>query len=103
MLPYGVTTIKDLDAPKHFIYKLRDKLKSGEITGPELLIVGLLTLRPLAASRQHPLGSNSLWAKSEMAIEVSTPEQVSEGIRELKEAGVDFTRNSPIRRRLLVF
>ena len=27
-----------------------------------------------------------------MAIEVSTPEQVSEGIRELKEAGVDFLK-----------
>ena len=40
MLPYGVTTIKDMDAPKHFIYKLRDKLRSGEITGPELLLVG---------------------------------------------------------------
>ena len=89
VLPYGVTTIKDLDAPKHFIYKLRDKLKSGEITGPELLIVG----PNFTAPGGHPastLGSNSLWAKSEMAIEVSTPEQVSEGIRELKEAGVDF-------------
>ena len=83
--------IKDLDAPKHFIYKLRDKLKSGEITGPELLIVG----PNFTAPGGHPastLGSNSLWAKSEMAIEVSTPEQVSEGIRELKEAGVDFLK-----------
>lgn len=91
VLPYGVTTIKDLDAPKHFIYKLRDKLKSGEITGPELLIVG----PNFTAPGGHPastLGSNSLWAKSEMAIEVSTPEQVSEGIRELKEAGVDFLK-----------
>lgn len=91
VLPYGITTIKDLDAPKHFIYKLRDKLKKGEIEGPELLIVG----PNFTAPDGHPantLGSNSAWAREEMAIEVSTPEQVSAGIRELKEAGVDFLK-----------
>ena len=91
VLPYGVTTIKDLDAPKHFIYKLRDKLRSGEITGPELLIVG----PNFTAPGGHPastLGSNSPWARAEMAIEVSEPGQVSEGIRELKAAGVDFLK-----------
>ena len=91
VLPYGITTIKDLDAPKHFIYKLRDKLRSGGITGPELLIVG----PNFTAPGGHPastLGSNSPWAKEEMAIEVSTPAQVSEGIRELKQAGVDFLK-----------
>ena len=91
VLPYGITTIKDLDAPKHFIYKLRDKLKSGEITGPELLLVG----PNFTAPGGHPastLGSNSPWAKAEMALEVSTPEQVSAGIRELKQAGVNFLK-----------
>ena len=91
VLPYGITTIKDLDAPKHFIYKLRDKLRSGEITGPELLLVG----PNFTAPGGHPastLGSNSPWAKAEMAIEVSTPERVSAGIRELKKAGVDFLK-----------
>ena len=91
VLPYGITTIKDLDAPKHFIYKLRDKLKAGEMTGPELLLVG----PNFTAPGGHPastLGSNSPWAKAEMAIEVSTPAQVSEGIRELKKAGVDFLK-----------
>ena len=91
VLPYGVTTIKDLDAPKHFIYKLRSKLKSGEILGPELRMVG----PNFTAPDGHPastLGSNSPWARSEMAIEVSTPEQVSAGIRELKQAGVDFLK-----------
>ena len=91
VLPYGVTTIKDLDAPKHFIYKLRSKLKSGEILGPELRMVG----PNFTAPDGHPagtLGSNSPWARSEMAIEVSAPEQVSAGIRELKQAGVDFLK-----------
>ena len=91
VLPYGITTIKDLDAPKHFIYKLRDKLKSGEIMGPELLIVG----PNFTAPDGHPantLGSNSPWARSEMAIEVNKPEEVSAGIKELKAAGVDFLK-----------
>ena len=91
VLPYGITTIKDLDAPKHFIYKLRRKLKSGEILGPELRIVG----PNITAPDGHPastLGSNSPWARAEMAIEVSGPEQVSAGIRELKQAGVDFLK-----------
>ena len=91
VLPYGITTIKDLDAPKHFIYKLREKLRTGEIEGPELLVVG----PNFTAPDGHPantLGSNSPWARSEMAIEVSTLEQVSAGIKELKEAGVDFLK-----------
>ncbi len=91
VLPYGITAIKDMDAPKHFIYKLRGKLKSGGILGPELFIVG----PNFTAPDGHPastLGSNSPWARSEMAIEVSTPEQVSAGIRELKQAGVDFLK-----------
>ena len=91
VLPYGITTIKDLDAPKHFIYKLRQKLKSGEILGPELLVVG----PNFTAPDGHPastLGSSSPWARAEMAIEVSSPEQVSAGIRELKQAGVDFLK-----------
>lgn len=91
VLPYGITTIKDLDAPKHFIYKLRDKIKSGEIEGPELLVVG----PNFTAPDGHPantLGSNSPWARQEMSIEVTTPEQVSAGIKELKEAGVDFLK-----------
>ena len=43
----------------------------------------------------HPantLGGDNPWMRQEMAIEVSTPEQVSAGIRELKEAGVDFLK-----------
>ena len=91
VLPYGITAIKDLDAPKHFIYKLRRKLQTGEILGPELRIVG----PNFTAPDGHPastLGSNSPWARAEMAIEVSTPEQVSAGIRELKQAGVDFLK-----------
>ena len=91
VLPYGITTIKDLDAPKHFIYKLRDKIRSGEILGPELLIVGPNFTDP----NGHPsvtLGSNSEWARKEMSIEVTTPEQISAGIKELKEAGVDFLK-----------
>ena len=91
VLKYGITTIKDLDAPKHFIYKLRDKIKSGEILGPELLVVGPNFTDP----NGHPaitLGSNSEWARSEMSIEVTTPEDVSAGIKELKNAGVDFLK-----------
>ncbi len=91
VLPYGITTIKDLDAPKHFIYKLRDKLRSGEITGPELLIVGPNFTTPDG----HPantLGTNSEWARKEMAIAVTSPDEVSAGIEELKKAGVDFLK-----------
>ena len=91
VIPYGITTIKDLDAPKHFIYKLRDKLKSGEIIGPELFVVGPNFTHP----NGHPsvtLGSNSDWAKKEMSIEVTSPEQVSAGIKELKDSGVDFLK-----------
>ena len=91
ILPFGITTIKDMDAPKHFICKLRDKIRSGEIPGPELFIVG----PNFTAPDGHPastLGSNSKWAREEMAIEVTTPEQVSAGIQELKAMGIDFLK-----------
>ena len=91
VLPYGITTIKDLCAPKHFIYKLREQIKSGKIIGPELVVVG----PNFTASDGHPantLGGNNPWIRKEMALEVSTSEQVSAGIDELKAAGVDFLK-----------
>ncbi|MBR1423486.1 MAG: amidohydrolase family protein [Ruminococcus sp.] len=91
VLPYGITTVKDLCAPRHFIYKLRDEIRKGTIVGPELLVVG----PNFTAPDGHPantLGGKNPWIRKEMAIEVSSPEQVSAGIAELKQAGVDFLK-----------
>lgn len=91
VLPYGITTVKDLCAPRHFIYKLRDKIKSGEITGPELLTVG----PNFTAPEGHPastLGGNNPWMRKELADEVSTPQQVHNAVEKLKAEGVDFLK-----------
>lgn len=91
VLPYGITTVKDLCAPRHFIYKLRDEIRKGKITGPELLVVG----PNFTAPDGHPantLGGDNPWIRKEMAIEISTAQQVSDGIKELKVAGVDFLK-----------
>jgi len=91
VLPYGITTVKDLCAPRHFIYKLRDEIRKGKIVGPELLVVG----PNFTAPDGHPantLGGDNPWIRKEMAIEVSTAQQVSEGIKELKAADVDFLK-----------
>lgn len=91
ILPYGITTVKDLCAPRHFIYKLRDKIKSGEIVGPELLTVG----PNFTAPGGHPastLGGDNPWIRKELADEVSSPEEVSSAIAKLKAAGVDFLK-----------
>lgn len=91
ILPYGITTVKDLCAPRHFIYKLRDKIKSGEIVGPELLTVG----PNFTAPGGHPastLGGDNPWIRKELADEVSSPEEVSSAISKLKAAGVDFLK-----------
>lgn len=91
MLPYGITTVKDLCAPRRFIYKLRDKINSGEITGPELLVVG----PNFTAPDGHPastLGGDNPWIRKELADEVSSPEEVSVAIAKLKAAGVDFLK-----------
>ena len=91
VLPYGITTVKDLCAPKHFIFKLRDEIRKGKITGPELLVVG----PNFTAPDGHPantLGGNNPWIRKEMAIEVTAPEQVHDGIAELKQAGADFLK-----------
>lgn len=91
VFPYGVTTIKDMCAPRHFAYKLRDMINKGKITGPELLIVGPNFTTP----EGHPantLGGENPWMRKEMAIEVSSKEDVTNGISELKNAGVDFLK-----------
>lgn len=91
VLPFGITTVKDLCAPRHFIYKLRDEIKSGKIVGPELLVVG----PNFTAPEGHPastLGGDNPWMRKEMAIEVNSTKQVSESIKELKTAGVDFLK-----------
>ncbi|MGN1339805.1 MAG: amidohydrolase family protein, partial [Oscillospiraceae bacterium] len=91
VFPYGVTTIKDMCAPRHFAYKLRDMLRKGKITGPELLIVGPNFTTP----EGHPantLGGDNPWMRKEMAIEVSGSEDVTNGVAELKKAGVDFLK-----------
>lgn len=91
VLPYGITTVKDLCAPWHFICKLRGRLNSGRLTGPELLIVG----PNFTAPGGHPastLGGKNPWIRREMAIEVSTPEQVHRGVEALKKSGVDFLK-----------
>ncbi len=91
IFPFGITTVKDLCAPRRFIYKLRDELRKGKIVGPELLVVG----PNFTAPGGHPastLGGNNPWMRKELAIEVTTPEQVHVGIAELKEAGVDFLK-----------
>lgn len=91
ILPYGITTVKDLCAPKHFIFKLRNEIRKGKITGPELFVVG----PNFTAPDGHPantLGGNNPWIRREMAIEVTASEQVSRGIDELKQAGADFLK-----------
>ncbi len=91
ILPFGITTIKDLCAPKHFIYRLRDKINSGEITGPELLVVG----PNFTAPGGHPastLGGDNPWMRKELSIEVTTAEEVHRAVRELKAEGVDFLK-----------
>ncbi len=91
VFPYGVTTIKDMCAPRHFAYKLRDMLRKGKIIGPELLIVGPNFTTP----EGHPantLGGDNPWMRKEMAIEVSNGEDVTNGVAELKKAGVDFLK-----------
>lgn len=91
ILPYGITSLKDLGSPRHFIYKLRDKIKSGEISGPELIIVG----PNFTAPGGHPagtLGGDNPWVRRELAAEVTSAEDVQRVIAELKTAGVDFLK-----------
>lgn len=91
LLPFGVTTIKELGAPRHFIYKLRDKLKSGEMIGPEMLVVGPNITGP----EGHPaitLGGKNPWLREEMAAEIKSEQDAQRIVEELVAAGVDFLK-----------
>lgn len=91
LLKNGVTTIKELGAPESFIYKLRDKLDSKEITGPNLLIVG----PNITAKSGHPavtLGGDNPWIREEMAEEVENEQQARHTVKRLAERKVDFIK-----------
>lgn len=91
LLPYGITTIKELGAPRHFIYKLKEQLKNGKMVGPELLVVG----PNITAPGGHPaitLGGNNPWMRKELAAEISTEENAKAIVAELAKDDVDFLK-----------
>lgn len=91
LFPYGVTTIKDLGAPRHFSYKLRDKINCGEILGPKFLIVG----PNITAVGGHPavtLGGDNPWVKKELAAEVNSDIDAKNIVKELVNNHVDFLK-----------
>lgn len=91
LLENGVTTIKELGAPESFIYKLRNKLSSKEILGPNLLIVG----PNITAKGGHPavtLGGNNPWIRKELAEEVEDEQQARQTVKRLAEKEVDFIK-----------
>lgn len=91
LLPYGITTIKELGAPRHFAYKMRQKLQEGSLIGPEMLVVG----PNITAKGGHPaitLGGNNPWMRKELAAEVSDEKDVAAIVKELADAKVDFLK-----------
>lgn len=91
LLKSGVTTIKELGAPESFIYKLRDKLKSNEILGPNMLIVG----PNITAKDGHPavtLGGDNPWIREQMAEEIENEDQARAAVKRLAANKVDFIK-----------
>lgn len=91
LFPYGITTIKDLGSPRHFSYKLRDKINRGEILGPKYLIVG----PNITAVGGHPavtLGGDNPWVKKELAAEVDSDIDAKNIVKELADHHVDFLK-----------
>lgn len=91
LLPYGITTIKELGAPRHFIYKLREQLKKGTMVGPEMLVVG----PNITAKGGHPaitLGGNNPWMRKELAAEISTEDEAKAIVEELARDHIDFLK-----------
>lgn len=91
LLPYGVTTIKELGAPRHFIYKLKERLNSGSMVGPEMLVVG----PNITAKGGHPaitLGGKNPWMRKELAVEISSEKEIKSVVEELAKDNVDFLK-----------
>lgn len=91
LLPYGVTTIKELGAPRHFIYKLKERLNSGSMVGPEMLVVG----PNITAKGGHPaitLGGKNPWMRKELAVEISSEKEIKSVVEELAKNNVDFLK-----------
>ncbi len=65
---------------------------SGRLEAPESLIRQPANFTAPDGHPANTLVGDNPWIRKEMAIEVTTPEQVHEGILELKKANVDFLK-----------
>lgn len=84
----GVTTIVDVGGMFPWIIDLRERVKLGEILGPNLYVAG----RFFTAAWGHPASSvcqGQAWCLENMTIATDDPEAAREGVRLLAKGGVD--------------
>ena len=87
-LESGVTTIVDPGSYYPWIIQMRDKVRSGEVTGPNMYVTGRLFTAPGG----HPAATvcnNHPWCVRTITVSTDDPEEAREAVRMMVAGGVD--------------
>lgn len=90
-LRHGVTTVRSTGDYWPAVGELRDRLATGETSGPRLLVAGPV----LTAEGAHPAPTicrGNPFCREHVVEEVASPEEAREAVRRLAEEGVDFVK-----------
>ena len=87
-LDTGVTTIVDPGSYFPWIIQMRDKVRSGEVTGPNMYVTGRLFTAPGGHPASTVCNSHP-WCVETITVATDDPEVAREGVRMLVEGGVD--------------
>jgi imidazolonepropionase-like amidohydrolase len=91
-LAHGVTTLRSTGDHWPAIAEVRRRILVGDLQGPRLLVSG----PALTAPGGHPAGTMcrnaDAFCRSQLAIELGTPEEARSAVRRLAVEGVDFIK-----------
>lgn len=91
-LRHGVTTLRSPGDYWPAVGELRDRLATGEMRGPRLLVAGPV----LTAVGAHPATTicdpDNAFCRQRLTREVAGPEEAREAVARLAEEGVDFVK-----------
>jgi imidazolonepropionase-like amidohydrolase len=90
-LTAGVTTVKSVGDSEDDILRVREKLASGELAGPRLLVTGAAFAAPGSHPATTVYGQNP-WLRYRATVETDSPEPAREAVRRLAAKKVDAVK-----------
>lgn len=88
-LAHGITTVLDAGDFHPGIVALRDRLRSGDLAGPRLVVVGPLFTSPGGHPAATVCDPGNAWCREHLTIPVDSPNEAEAAVARLADDGVD--------------